>query len=61
MKIPITNNISAIYKIFCKDNNIIDIYIGKTRNFKKRKHKTINNNETKEVDHEKSIFNFSCL
>ena len=32
------NNISAIYKIFCKDNNIIDIYIGKIRNFKKRKH-----------------------
>ena len=38
---------AVIYKIFCKDTNISEIYIGSTTNFKirKSKHKSVCNNE----------------
>ena len=46
---PDYNN-NCIYKIYCKDKNITEIYIGHTTNFKRRKreHKTSCNNEKSE-------------
>ncbi len=37
-KCPIDYSNTVIYKIFCKDSNITDIYVGHTTNFSKRKY-----------------------
>jgi hypothetical protein len=39
---------TVLYKIFCNDLNIIEVYVGQTTDFRKRKnrHKSVCNNET---------------
>ena len=50
---------TVIYKIYCKDESITDIYIGSTTNFIKRRssHKTTCNNE-KNKDYNLNVYQF---
>lgn len=48
-----SNDNSCIYKLYCKDKNITDCYVGSTTNFKhrKRNHKKACNNENDRQHH----------
>lgn len=51
--------IICIYKIYCKDKNIKDFYIGKTKNYKSRKttHKNSYTSEN-DISHNKPLYKF---